>query len=51
MTENTKTRQNAYFEMAPKEENFLVHSFRSLKCMRFVENNLAPPSFDFNIIV
>ena len=24
MTENAKTRQNAYFEMAPKQEHFFI---------------------------
>ena len=37
MTENVKTRQNAYFEMAPKQEHFFIHTFRSFQCIRFVK--------------
>ena len=40
MTENAKTRQNAYFEMAPKSEHFFIHTFRSFQCIRFVEKTI-----------
>ena len=33
MTENAKTRQNAYFEMTPKQEHFFIHTFRSFQCI------------------
>ena len=37
MTENAKTRQNAYFEMAPKQEHFFIHTLRSFQCIQYVK--------------
>ena len=39
MTENTKTHQNANFEMAPKQEHFFIHTFRSFRFIRFVKKH------------
>ena len=39
MTENAKTRPNAYFEMAPKQEHFFIHTFGSFQCIRFVKKH------------
>ena len=41
MTENAKTRQNAYIEIAPKQEHFFMHTLRSLQCIRFVNTHFC----------
>ena len=40
MTENAKTRQNAYFEMTPKQEHFFIHTFSSFQCILFFKKKI-----------